>query len=287
MDIEIKKIILTFQKYEITEHIIYRKLAEKTSGENKKVLLRISDDELGHYEILKKYSGIDIQPDKWMIFRYLMYSKILGKTFAIKLMERGEEKAKKNYEVLLDKIPETRSIIYDEEEHEKTLIQSFDEEIVRHIGSMVLGLNDALVELTGALVGFTFALKNVTQVGVAGLITGIAAALSMASSEYLSTKAEEGLNPLRSAFYTGIAYLIVVFFLVSPYFIFANYITAFIFTLVSVFMIILIFNLFVSVVKEVSFRRSFLEMIIICSTVSLISFFVGILLRNTLGINTN
>lgn len=285
MDREIKKIILTFQKYEITEHIIYKKLAEKTRGENKKILLRISDDELGHYEILKNHSGIDVNPDKWMIFRYLIYSKILGKTFAIKLMERGEEKAKKNYEVLLNKIPETRSIIYDEEEHEKALIQTFDEEIVRHIGSMVLGLNDALVELTGALVGFTFALKNVTQVGVAGLITGIAAALSMASSEYLSTKAEEGMNPLKSAFYTGVAYLIVVFFLVSPYFIFSNYLTAFMFTLVSVFMIILIFNLFVSVVREVSFRRSFLEMIIICSTVSLISFFVGILLRNTFGIN--
>ncbi len=285
MENKIQKIILTFQKYEITEHVIYRKLAKKTSGENRKILLKISDDELGHYEILKKHSGTDVQPDKWMIFRYMIYSKILGKTFAIKLMERGEEKAKKNYEVLLDAIPEARSIILDEQEHEKILIQTFDEEIVRHIGSMVLGLNDALVELTGALVGFTFALKSGTQVGVAGLITGIAASLSMASSEYLSTKAEDGLNPLRSSFYTGIAYLIVVVLLVSPYFIFVNYITAFIFTLISVFMIILVFNFFVSVVREVSFKRSFLEMIIICSTVSLISFFVGILLRNTFSMD--
>ena len=285
MDSKLKKIILTFQKYEITEHLIYRKLAEKTEGENRKVLLKISDDELGHYEILKKHSGMDVNPDKWMIFKYLIYSKILGKTFAIKLMERGEEKAQKGYEVLFDEIPETRSIIYDEGEHEKALIRTFDEEIVKHIGSMVLGLNDALVELAGALVGFTFALKSAPQVGVAGLITGIAASLSMASSEYLSTKAEEGLNPLKSAFYTGIAYIIVVIILVSPYFIFSNYMTAFFLTLVSVFMIILVFNIFVSVVREVSFKRSFLEMIIICSSVSIISFLVGILLRNTLGID--
>ncbi|MEN8222233.1 MAG: VIT1/CCC1 transporter family protein [Acidobacteriota bacterium] len=285
MDNKISKLILTFQKYEITEHLIYKKLAGKSKGDNRKVLLNISEDELKHYKVLRKYSGVDIKPDKWMMFKYTLYSMFLGKTFAIKLMEKGETKAKKNYEVLFNDVPETRSIIYDEDEHEKTLIATFDEEIVKHIGSMVLGLNDALVELTGALVGFTFALKSAPQVGVAGLITGIAASLSMASSEYLSTKAEDGINPLKSAFYTGIAYLLVVIILVSPYFIFTNYITAFTFTVTSVFLIILVFNFFISVVREISFKRSFLEMIIICSSVSLISFLVGIILRNTFGIN--
>lgn len=285
MDEKIRQLILTFQKYEITEYYIYKKLAGKSNGENREVLCNISEDELRHYKVLRKYSGEDVKPDKWMMFKYSLYSTFLGKTFAIKLMEKGETKAQKNYEALFNDVPETRSIIYDEDEHEKALIENFDEEIVKHIGSMVLGLNDALVELTGALVGFTFALKSSSQVAVAGLITGIAASLSMASSEYLSTKAEDGLNPLKSAFYTGIAYMLVVIILVSPYFIFSNYVTAFTFTLSSVFLIILIFNLFISVVREVSFKRSFWEMIIICSSVSLISFLVGIVLRNTFGVD--
>ncbi len=288
MDNKIKNIIKIFQRYEITENIIYKRLSSRSKGENKEILKRISEDELKHYNILKKYSGEDVKPDKLMIFRFMLYSRILGKTFAIKLMERGEEKAKVNYKILLDEISEIPSIIYDEEEHEKVLIDTFDEEIVKHIGSMVLGLNDALVELTGALVGFTFALKNGTQIGIAGLITGIAASLSMASSEYLSTKTDkDGKNPVKSSIYTGIAYLIVVILLVSPYLIFTNYKTAFLISIINVFLIISIFNLFVSVVREVSFKKSFLEMVIICSSVSVISFLVGILLRNYFGININ
>ena len=47
---------------------------------------------------------------------------------------------------------------------------------------MVLGLNDALVELTGTIAGLTFVLTNTTLIAMAGIITGIAATLSMAAS---------------------------------------------------------------------------------------------------------
>ena len=69
-----------------------------------------------------------------------------------------------------------------EQEHEAALIELIDEERLRYISSMVLGLNDALVELTGALAGFTFALGNTTTIAMAGFITGSAATLSMAAS---------------------------------------------------------------------------------------------------------
>ena len=50
------------------------------------------------------------------------------------------------------------------------------------MGSVVLGLNDELVEFTGALAGFTLALSDHRLIALTGSITGIAAALSMASS---------------------------------------------------------------------------------------------------------
>ena len=49
-----------------------------------------------------------------------------------------------------------------------------DEEKLKYIGAVVLGMNDALVELTGTLAGLTLALQNEKLVGVAGLITGVA-----------------------------------------------------------------------------------------------------------------
>jgi VIT1/CCC1 family predicted Fe2+/Mn2+ transporter len=93
-----------------------------------------------------------------------------------------------------------------------------DEELLRYAGSIVLGLNDALVELTGALAGFTLALQNTRLIALTGLITGVAAALSMAASEYLSTRSEGGgRSPLRASLYTGTAYIITVFLLILPY----------------------------------------------------------------------
>lgn len=113
------------------------------------------------------------------------FSKIFGLIFAAKMMERGEKEAKEVYAGLLEGLLEAERILRDELEHEELLIDMIDEEKIGYIGSMVLGLNDALVGLTGAPAGFTFTLQNSRLIGAAGLITGIAASLSMSASEYL------------------------------------------------------------------------------------------------------
>ena len=79
-----------------------------------------------------------------------------------------------------------KKIAQDEDRHESQLLGMLDEERLQYVGSMVLGLSDALVELTGTLAGLTFALQNNRLVALSGLITGISATLSMTSSEYLS-----------------------------------------------------------------------------------------------------
>ena len=92
------------------------------------------------------------------------------------------------------------------------LLSMLDEEALKYMGSVVLGLNDALVELTGALAGLTFAFQNTKLIALTGLITGISASLSMAASEYLSSRADGEENAGRSALYTGIAYIITVIY---------------------------------------------------------------------------
>ncbi|MBQ1970004.1 MAG: rubrerythrin family protein, partial [Paludibacteraceae bacterium] len=76
------------------------------------------------------------------------------------LMENGESNAQDEYEVLLSEVEESAFIRQQEEEHEHALLEMLDEESLQYVGSMVLGLNDALVELTGSLAGFAFALQN-------------------------------------------------------------------------------------------------------------------------------
>jgi VIT1/CCC1 family predicted Fe2+/Mn2+ transporter len=161
-----------------------------------------------------------------------------------------------------------------------------DEERLKYAGSVVLGLNDALVELTGALAGFTFAFQNSRLIALTGLITGISAAFSMASSEYLSQRSdsESELLPWKSALYTGIAYIITVILLVLPFLLLDNYLVALGLTLSVVVLIIIGFNYYLCTAKDLPFRRHFLEMFVVSMGVTVLSFGVGLAVKHFLGV---
>ena len=281
-------IIKKMQQSELTESVIYAEIAKFAKGEeNKETLLRLAREEKAHYEIWKKYTGIEMQPEKGKVFKYKLLARILGFTFAVKLMENGEENAQEEYEQLAAEVPESVTIRAQEEEHEQALLGMLDEERLQYVGSMVLGLNDALVELTGSLAGFTFALQNTRLIALSGLIIGISATFSMASSEFLAARSEGRSDALKSCTYTGIAYLITVVLLIAPYLMFdrANYLLALVCMLIVVILIIAGFTYYTSVAQDQPFKSRFLEMAVISISVAVISFVVGILAKKFLGVD--
>lgn len=224
-------------------------------------------------------------PNRFTVWKFTLIGRVLGLTFGLKLMERGEEKAQSNYAELQPAIPEIEKWIQDEDDHEQALIGMLDEERLHYAGSVVLGLNDALVELTGALAGFTLALQNTKLIALSGLITGIAAAMSMALSEYLSTRSEKtSKQPVRAAVYTGITYIVTVALLILPYLLIANFYVDLIITLSTAVLIIAAFNYYISIAQNESFRRRFLEMAGLSLGVAGFSFVIGYLIRQLLGI---
>ncbi len=283
---DVRQKLLAFQRIEITENHIYSRLAGTIkSPENRKVLEKIAADEMRHYEKWRSYTGESVAPDHGAISKYFWISRILGFTFGVKLMENAEEKAQGGYEQLLGVIPEAEAIIKDEEEHEKALLGMLDEERLRYTGSMVLGLNDALVELTGALAGLTLALRDARLIALTGSVTGIAAALSMAASSYLSTKSEETTkNPLKASTYTGVAYILTVIILIFPYLILSNYYVSLACTLTAAIGIIAAFNYYIAVARDEPFKNRFLEMAGLSLSVAAFSFLVGFLLRTLFGV---
>jgi len=283
---EVREKLLTYQLNEITEHHIYRKLAQRVdSPENSQVLNEIADDELRHYHDWREYTQEDLEPDQMRIWWYYLISRVFGFTFSVKLMERGEEGAQENYASVQHVIPEAASIAKEENDHEDALLDMLDEERLRYTGSIVLGLNDALVELTGALAGLTLALQNTQLIALSGSITGIAAALSMGASEYLSTRTEETTkHPVRASLYTGGAYLITVILLILPYLLLDNYFVCLACALLAAVAIIGVFNYYVSVAEDEPFKERFLEMAGLSFGVALFSFFIGYLIRQVLGI---
>ncbi|MCM8756423.1 MAG: VIT1/CCC1 transporter family protein [Candidatus Omnitrophica bacterium] len=283
---DIREKILGIQRNEITEHIIYKKLSSIIKEvENKKVLIKISNEEKVHYDFWKTLTQKDVSPDRLKIFLFVLVNRIFGITFGIKLMEKGEGKAQKTYETLKEISPQIEYIIREEDRHEQQLISLLDEERLKYVSSIVLGLNDALVELTGALVGFSLALQNTKLVGIVGLITGIAASMSMSASEYLSTKQEDiGKSPLKASVYTGFAYIGTVIILITPYFIFKNIFISLSFVIFNAILIIFLFTFYISIAKELSFRKRFLEMAGISLGIAFINFFIGLLVRKVFGI---
>lgn len=282
------EIIRKMQQNELTESVIYEKIAAFAKGdENKKTLQRLSREEKAHYEIWKKYSGIEMKPQKAKVLKYTTLARTLGFTFAVKLMERGEENAQAEYALLAEEVPESIQIRRQEEEHEQALLGMLDEERLQYVGSMVLGLNDALVELTGSLAGFVFALQNNRLIALSGLIVGISATFSMASSEFLSARSEGRNDALKSCTYTGIAYLITVVLLIAPYLLLGptQYIPALICMLAVVVLIIAGFTYYTSVAQDQPFKGRFLEMAVISISVAVLSFIVGILAKKFLGID--
>ena len=281
-------IIRKMQQNELTESVIYEEIAKFAKGEeNKKTLIRLAAEEKAHYEIWKKYTGEELKVNKLKVFKYKFLARVLGFTFAVKLMENGEENAQKEYDILYDEVEESIQIKQQEEEHEAALLDMLDEERLQYVGSMVLGMNDALVELTGSLAGFTFAMQNTRLIALSGLIMGISATFSMASSEFLAAKSEGRSDAFKSCSYTGIAYLITVALLIAPYLLLGNsqYMTALFAMLLVVILIIAGFTYYISVAKGEKFKPRFLEMFFISIGVAVVSFFVGILAKYFLGVD--
>ncbi len=284
---ETQATVFAAQRNEITEHHVYLRLAKGMRDEhNSRVLAGIAEDELSHYRFWQQFTGQEVRPRWFKVYWYVFLARVLGMTFSIRLMERGEQQAQDVYSHVGDQLPSARRIVHDEDRHEHDLISMLDEERLRYVGSMVLGLNDALVELTGTLAGLTLALQNARLIGMAGLITGVAASLSMAASEYLSRKSEGGeQDPLKASLYTGVAYVLTVTLLIIPYFIVGSYLVALVLTLVAAALIILLFTFYISVARGLAFRRRFLEMAAISFGVAVISFGIGYLVRQVLGVD--
>ena len=283
---EINQQLIFAQRGEITEYHIYTRLAGQIKdSENQKILTQIAADEMKHYKIWESYTNKEVSPNQWDINKYYWISKIFGLTFGLKLMEKGEEKAQLNYALIATEVPEALIVAADENKHEKELLELIREEHLKYMGSIVLGLNDALVEILGTLAGLTFALQNTKLVALVGIITGIAGALSMASSEYLSNRTDgKSDQAIKSASFTGIAYIIAVVLLIAPFLILSSVFIALLASLVNSILIVFMFTYYLSIANDQPFRKRFLEMVILSTVVALISFGLGYVVRIFFGI---
>ena len=276
------KLMLRFQRDELTASIVYAHFAKKLKDQkNRDLLERIAKDEARHAQIWQKYTNQTVRPCWIRLIWYTFLTYVLGYTFVVKVLENGEYTGVQEIKALEKDVPEVHEIIIQEKEHERHLIDMLDEERLNYVGAMVLGLNDALVELTGTIAGLTFVLTNTTLIALAGIITGIAATLSMAASNYLAERADGNPKALKASIYTGIAYLVTVVFLVLPYLLAPAhmYLQALSCMIGIAILTIFLFNYYIATVRSERFMPRFIEMASISLSVALISFLIGLLAK--------
>ncbi|MCH3909423.1 MAG: VIT1/CCC1 transporter family protein [Bacilli bacterium] len=282
---------LKSEQDEINGSALYEFMAkreEKKHPENAKILHQMSLDEKKHYGM---WVSLTKKKKQAHIFLNKIVTVIMGFTFVVKWMQKGEKLGQKQYEELQKEVPEAASMLEDERRHEKELYAMLDEERLHYVGAMVLGLNDALVELTGTITGVTFSVKDPRYIALTGIITGVAATLSMMASNYLAESSQGHKDALKSSLYTGGAYLITVALLVLPYICFIPtgdpnaYIYAFCIMIAIVILEIAFFNFYIGVAQEKPFWKHFLLMASISIGVAAISYGIGLLANMLLGVN--
>ena len=278
------KNITKFCKEEYKGYVIYSELAKgEKDPKRAEILESLALDEKRHYKFWKRLSKEECEArvSKIEIFIVKLLRTVFGLTFTLKLLERGETEAINEYKEFLNSVKgeerdELERIIEDESRHERELLGQIDEKILKYMSFIVLGLADAIVEITGVHAGFLGVTDNTIMAGIAGLVVGFSAAISMASAAYLQAKQEVGKrSPGTSAMATGLAYIGAVVALALPYFLIHSMLKAFTISLSIGVILIATFNYYSSIVLDKRFLREFAESAGLMLATAFASYFFG------------
>jgi vacuolar iron transporter family protein len=289
----LSKIALRECKDEMTDYTVYKLLSEDVKDRKiKSVFSRLSAMEYTHYRFWKKYCAEDasIRPRMATVSFVLFLRRILGESFVIKYLEGGETAAIKKYEAMRTLIPKAdkkffERIIKDEEIHERAFADQIQGTYIKYVSFVVLGLADALVEVAGIHAGSLGIYNSTFLTGLAGIIAGAAASLSMASAAYAQAKQGFEGSASTAAAYTGGSYFVGAVILASPYFITHDAIAAIIISLSFGMIMIALVSWYNSIMSGSNFKKDFSQLagIMVCATVVL--FVMGLVIRSIFGIS--
>ena len=156
-----RKEVIGFCEDEYRDHLVYRYLAfRETDSERKEILEQLSQQEEQHYQFWKDFLG-GYKPRTYRFLQVfvLLLRYLFGLTFTVKFMERHEKQMIEIYRRIRPQFSgeagvQLDQMIADEEKHESFFIGQINEGVVKYLGFIVLGLADAIIEITGVHAGF-------------------------------------------------------------------------------------------------------------------------------------
>ncbi len=346
-----------FYQNEIKDSLVYEYLGHIEKRENlKNKLLGLANIEKRHAEFWRKFienrgekvKKVKLGSFKKFSLRFLRW--FLGSVYIVSLFEATESSTVsiyydfyKNYKLSNEERRELGNIILDELEHEKIFEKEKKLLHAENIRDLVLGMNDGLVELLGAVTGLSAVyVNNPIIVGLSGLIVGVAGSLSMGIGTYVSVRSQrqvnegvrkrlsivfslsserakkevkekleemglaeevsdeaadyivkkgkpeniiprEDINETRAALYTGLAYILGVFFPVLPYFFAPTSYIALPFSIFLAGLALAIVSAIISVMSGISIKRKVAEMVVLGLGAAGLSYLFGYIISVFFG----
>ncbi len=269
--------------HEFTDSTLYERLSRTVPSTSPfaEVLRHLSDTEHKHYEFWRKYApGEEPKVSRVKLYWVLFLRRVLGLTFASRFLDRHEASVVKEYKGLAGMIPQEdveafNEMVADEQEHENEFAHKIESSAIRYISFVVLGLADALVEITGIHAGSLGIYNKTEYAGLAGVIAGAAASLAMASAAFAQAKQGFKGSARLSAVYTGVSYFITAIILATPYFLTPSMVIALTSSLLLAVVILTLITYYSTVISGKPFLRDFLEILLIMFGVTIVLYVFG------------
>ncbi|MGC8610669.1 MAG: VIT1/CCC1 transporter family protein [Thermoplasmata archaeon] len=305
---------------ELNDSKIYEELAKneknKTFSEKLKNLSMMEKYHAEFYKNLlkKRNAEIPVKSSNLIIKKAKIFRKIFGLNLTLKYFERSENRTVRDYYEILDsgyleneEREIMKKIIEDEAEHEDFFEQSSYEvkERTDRIKDSVYGISDGLVEVLASVSGLAPVIINHIFVAIGGFLVGISGTLSMSLGAYLSSKAEKNYNdskirtkkiigksheeqnvanPIKSALYTGIFYIIGASIPILSYFFYSG-ITAIIVSFTLVIITEAILGSIIALLTNNSILKSAIENASMTFFAALATLILGTFIHNYFHIN--
>ncbi|HYY91262.1 MAG TPA: rubrerythrin family protein [Candidatus Dormibacteraeota bacterium] len=295
---DLAKLAAVSAQDEYADRSVYLALSRREKNpEFKKALENIANGEQSHYEFWKIYApDAKVSSKRLRSYVILLIRMVLGLTFTLKFMERHEGKLHEHYRKIAESIPpgdkaRFQEMMASEEGQEDLLIGKIQENRVKYMSFIVLGLADAVVEISGIHAGSLGIYGKTELAGLAGIIAGMAASIAMGTAAYAQAKQGFTGSAKWSAIYTGVSYMITAVLLAMPYFLAANITPpnlaqeiALATSLVIGVVLVATMTFYDTVISARAFKRQFGEIAGIILAASLALFIIGTVVGQYLGI---
>lgn len=274
---------------EYTDGAVYRMLSRHEKNQSfRKALEDLARGEQSHYDFWKAYAP-EAEPrvNRLKVYVTLILRVILGLTFTMKFLERHEDALHMRYREMVEKIPPADKARFEammeEEEHQEDLLMGqIHEGRVKYMSFIVLGLADAVVEISGIHAGSLGIFNRTEFAGLAGVVAGMAASIAMASAAYAQAKQGFEGSAKWSAIYTGVSYMFTAIFLALPYFLTGSMVFALGTSLAVGVVLVAMMTYYDTVISGKRFKRQFAEIAGIIFAATLALYIAGTIIRDLL-----